>query len=61
MKINEIVVGEIVLQGRLEDEVIAQAKNRLIHVSNAGNLSIGKKVKLRIIRNRHNIFFAVPT
>ncbi|HUT80005.1 MAG TPA: radical SAM protein [Candidatus Bathyarchaeia archaeon] len=61
MKINEIVVGEIVLQGRLEDEVIAQAKNRLIHVSNAGNLSIGKKVKLRIVRNRHNIFFAVPT
>ncbi|MBN1328989.1 MAG: radical SAM protein [Candidatus Heimdallarchaeota archaeon] len=60
MKINEIVIGEVVLQGRLEGEVIAQAKNRLIHVSNASNLSVGKKVKLRITRNRHNIFFATP-
>ncbi|MHA1213281.1 MAG: radical SAM protein, partial [Candidatus Heimdallarchaeota archaeon] len=33
MKVNEIVQAEIVLPGRLENEFIAQAKNRLIHVS----------------------------
>ncbi|MHA1121704.1 MAG: hypothetical protein ACTSPC_02705 [Candidatus Heimdallarchaeota archaeon] len=58
MKINEIVNAEIVLLGRQMGEVIAKAKNRLIHISNANHLSLGKKLKVRITRNRHNIFFA---
>ena len=60
MNINEIVTAEVVLPGRLEGEVIAKAKNRLIHVSNTHDLSIGKNLKVRIKRNRHNIFFAEP-
>ncbi|NHJ33533.1 MAG: radical SAM protein [Asgard group archaeon] len=58
MRIKEIVNAEVVLLGRQKGEVIVKAKNRLIHVSNAHHLSLGKKIKVRIIRNRHNIFFA---
>ena len=58
MKINEIVTAEVVLLGRQMGEVIVKAKNRLIHVSDVAHLSLGKKIKVRITRNRHNIFFA---
>jgi hypothetical protein len=58
MKINEIVNAEVVLLGRQMGEVIVKAKNRLIHVSDVTHLSLGKKIKVRITRNRHNIFFA---
>ncbi|MCK5185253.1 MAG: radical SAM protein, partial [Candidatus Heimdallarchaeota archaeon] len=58
MKLNEIVTAEIVIPGRQMGEVIVKAKNRLIHVSNVNQLSLGKKIKVRITRNRHNIFFA---
>ncbi|TET32353.1 MAG: radical SAM protein [Candidatus Heimdallarchaeota archaeon] len=58
MKINEIVNAEVVLLGRQMGEVIVKAKNRLIHVSDVTHFSLGKKIKVRIIRNRHNIFFA---
>ncbi|MBK5113185.1 MAG: radical SAM protein [Candidatus Heimdallarchaeota archaeon] len=58
MRINEVVNAEVVLLGRQLGEVIVKAKNRLIHVSNANHLSLGKNAKVRITRNRHNIFFA---
>jgi len=58
MKINEIVNAEVVLLGRQMGEVIVKAKNRLIHVSDVTHFSLGKKIKVRITRNRHNIFFA---
>ncbi|MGC9778768.1 MAG: radical SAM protein [Candidatus Heimdallarchaeota archaeon] len=60
MKVNEIIDAKVVLFGRKENEIFAIAKNRLIHVINADNASIGKRIKVRIIRNRHNIFFAKP-
>ncbi|NHJ87218.1 MAG: radical SAM protein [Asgard group archaeon] len=58
MKQNQLVKAEVVLPGRLENEFFAKANNRIIHISPANNLSIGKSVKLRITRNRHNIYFA---
>ena len=57
---NEIVLAEIAAYGRLPNEVLGIAKNRLIHISMVDKISIGHKIKVRIIRNRHNIFFATP-
>ena len=58
LKIDEIVTGEVVLPGRLSDKVFTIAKNRIIHVLGAKGMSVGSKIRARIIRNRHNIFFA---
>jgi len=60
MKQNEVVVAEMALPGRLQHEVLATAKNRLIHIRNAPSYVPGKKIKIRITRNRHNIFFGMP-
>ncbi|MHA1655625.1 MAG: radical SAM protein [Candidatus Heimdallarchaeota archaeon] len=60
MKRNEIVKAKIVLPGRLQNEVLATARRRLIHVRQVSPPSIGKKIKIRITRNRHNLFFGVP-
>ncbi|NHJ47759.1 MAG: radical SAM protein, partial [Asgard group archaeon] len=57
MKMNAIVLAEIVSHGRLANEIICKANDRLIHVSGVMDYSIGRKIKVRIIRNRHNIFF----
>jgi hypothetical protein len=55
--LHEKVVAEIVLPGRIRNEVIAKARNRLIHVSNVKNYTLGSKITIQIIRTRHNIFF----
>jgi len=60
LKINEVVLAEMVLPGRIENEVIATAKNRLIHISDSKAYNYGSKIKVRITRNRHNIFFGKP-
>ncbi|MBD3191447.1 MAG: radical SAM protein [Candidatus Heimdallarchaeota archaeon] len=57
MEVNEIVFGTVVLPGRLENEVLAIAKNRLIQVADTDNSPRGSKIKIQITRNRHNIFF----
>jgi len=58
LKIGETISSRVILPGRLNDEVFTVAKNRIIHVTGAEGLSVGTKIKARIIRNRHNIFFA---
>ncbi|NHK29938.1 MAG: radical SAM protein [Asgard group archaeon] len=60
MRKNEIVTAEIASPGRLPNEVLGIAKNRIIHISMVEKISIGRKIKVKIIRNRHNIFFAKP-
>ena len=60
LKINEVVLAEVVLPGRTENEVIATAKNRLIHIADSKAFNYGSKIKVRITRNRHNIFFGKP-
>ncbi len=58
LKTGEIISGRVILPGRLNDEIFTVAKNRIIHVTGAEGLSVGTKIKARIVRNRHNIFFA---
>jgi hypothetical protein len=59
-QINEIVTAETLFPGRLENEIIAKIENRLVHVRPIRKAQPGKKIQIRITRNRHNIFFAEP-
>ncbi|MBI2541879.1 radical SAM protein [Candidatus Woesearchaeota archaeon] len=52
---GQLIEAEIVLDGRIGNEKLAVAKERLISVPNCDK-SIGSKVKLRIKRTKHNIF-----
>ena len=54
-KKGQIIEAEIVLNGRIGNEKLAVAKNRLISVPNCYK-EIGEKTKLRIRRTKHNIF-----
>ncbi len=49
------VEAEIVLPGRIGNEMLAAAKGRLISVPDCFK-EIGEKVKLRIRRTKHNVF-----
>lgn len=53
-KKGQIVYAEIVLPGRIGNEKLAVAQNRLISVPNC--YKEGSKVRLRIKRTKHNIF-----
>ena len=52
---GQIVKAEIILPGRIGNEKLAVAGNRLISVPNC-HKEIGEGVKLRIKRTKHNIF-----
>lgn len=52
---GKVIEAEIVLPGRIGNEKLAVAKDRLISVPNCDK-EIGSKVKLRIKRTKHNIF-----
>ena len=52
---GQIVKAEIVLPGRIGNEMLATAKERLISVPDCFK-EIGEKAKLRIQRTKHNIF-----
>ncbi len=54
-KKGQIVEAEIVLPGRIGNEMLAVAKDRLISVPYC-HYEIGSKVRLRIRRTKHNIF-----
>ena len=54
-KKGQIIEAEIVLPGRIGNEKLAVAQERLISVPNCYR-EIGEKVKLRIKRTKHNIF-----
>jgi uncharacterized Fe-S cluster-containing radical SAM superfamily enzyme len=54
-KKGQIVKAEIVLPGRIGNEKLAVAANRLISVPNC-HKEIGEKATLRIKRTKHNIF-----
>lgn len=56
-KKGEIVKAKIVSLGRFSNEVIAVANNRTISVYNARR-KVGEDVKIRIIREKHNIYAA---
>lgn len=52
---GQVIEAEVILEGRIGNEKLALAKNRLISVPNCDK-EIGSKVKLRIKRTKHNIF-----
>jgi len=56
---GEIVKAEIVLPGRIQGEMLAKARNRLIEVINT-DAEIGDRIKIRIVRTRHGIYIGTP-
>ena len=56
---GEIVKAEIVLPGRIQGEMLAKARNRLIEVINT-DAQIGDRVRVRIVRTRHGIYIGTP-
>ena len=53
-KRKEVIEAEIVLPGRLNNEKLAMSRNRIISVPNCYKEG---RVKIRITRAKHNIFF----
>ena len=54
-KKGNIIEADIKCKGRLPDTMIGISDDRNITIS--GNIAIGKKAKVRILRDKHNIFF----
>ncbi|CAB49473.1 radical SAM protein [Pyrococcus abyssi] len=58
-KRGEVVKAEVILPGRIEGEMIAKARNRLIQVINS-NAKVGDRIKVKIVRTRHGIYVGTP-
>ncbi len=56
---GEVVKAEVVLPGRIEGEMLAVARNRLIEVINT-NAKVGDKIRVKIVRTRHGIYVGTP-
>ncbi|MCD6524901.1 MAG: radical SAM protein [Thermococcus sp.] len=56
---GEIVKAEVILPGRIEGEMLAKARNRLIEVVGT-NAQVGDRIKVRIVRTRHGIYIGTP-
>jgi uncharacterized protein len=58
---NDIVKAKILLPARYPNEIVAAAKERCITIvgDHAHELPIGKEVKVKIVRDKHNIFKGV--
>ncbi len=52
---GEIVKAEVVLPGRIEGEMLAKARNRLIEVVGT-RAEVGDRIRVRIVRTRHGIY-----
>ncbi len=52
---GEIVRAEVVLPGRIEGEMLAKARNRLIEVVGT-KAEVGDRIRVRIVRTRHGIY-----
>jgi hypothetical protein len=53
-KKRQMIEATVICPGKYSGEFICVAQNRCIVVS--GNLNIGERIKIRIIRDKHNIF-----
>ena len=58
-KKGEVLEARVLGLGRLPKTVLAQSGERLIQLINC-DLPIGKKISVRIVRTKHNIFTAIP-
>jgi len=54
MRKGDVVTAEVILPGRVKDSAIAVAHERLIQV--IGTAPLGSRVKLKIVRDKHNIY-----
>ena len=54
-KRGQIIETEVALPGRIGNEMLAVARDRLISVPNCDK-EVGQKIKVRIKRTKHNIF-----
>ncbi|ACS90968.1 MULTISPECIES: radical SAM protein [Thermococcus] len=57
--VGEVVKVKIILPGRIEGEMLAVARNRLIEVINT-NAKVGDEIKVKIVRTRHGIYIGTP-
>jgi uncharacterized protein len=57
---HEVIRAKVMMPARYPKEIIAVAKDRCITIvdDEATSLALGKEVKVRIIRDKHNIFKA---
>lgn len=61
-KKGQVVACELCMPGRYPREMYAKARGRLISVQTPNDLSmIGKRLTVRIVRDKHNIFKGVPS
>ncbi len=59
---GDIVDVEVVCEGRIEGEMIGVARGRTVAVANSANvLKPGDKAKVKVVRDKHNVFVAVPS
>ena len=56
---GEVIKADVVLPGRINGEMLAKARNRLIEVINT-DAEIGDRITVRIARTRHGIYIATP-
>ena len=52
---GEVVKAEIILPGRIQGEMLAKARNRLIEVVGT-KARVGDRIRVRIVRTRHGIY-----
>ncbi|WP_232452866.1 radical SAM protein [Methanopyrus sp. KOL6] len=54
---GDVIRAEIVLEGRLRGEMIARAADRVIAIPDSAKiLNVGDRVRVRVTRDKHNIF-----
>ncbi|ENN96311.1 radical SAM protein [Methanocaldococcus villosus KIN24-T80] len=54
-KVGEVIRTKAILDGRIKGEVLAAERGRVIQIINTNEDIIGKRVKVRILRNKDNI------
>ncbi|MFC1800689.1 radical SAM protein [Nanoarchaeota archaeon] len=60
-KRGDIIKAKVVCHGRQKNEMLAVASDRVISIIKCPNINIGQTIKVRIIRDKHNIFAAENT
>ena len=57
-KKDDIVYAKIICQGMQAREIIMAAAERMIVVPNSPETKVGKTVKVKITRDKYNVFYA---
>lgn len=58
-KKGDIISVQIMARGRLKKEWLGVASDRVVSVRSFADGAIGQKVKVKLLRDKHNIFTAV--